>query len=97
MKYKGVDYCELRGDKHKYVEPKLKAGDTIKFLYDDETLPLPGEKAMKRGNYVVVKVSNSFTGHSKVYELLKNGAKHKFHIYTIPIDKAIDAGMIEKI
>jgi hypothetical protein len=95
MKFQGVDYCELRGDKYKYPQPKLKAGDTIKLLYDDETAPLPGSKQIKRGNYVVTKVDNSsFTGHGKVYALLKNGAKYDYRIYTIAIDKAIEAGVI---
>lgn len=95
MKYQGVDYCELMGDKRKYAEPKLKSGDAIKVLYDDENPPLPSIKSMKRGNYVVVSVDSSFTGDRKVYVLLKNGAKHKYHMHTIAIDKAIDAGMIE--
>ena len=95
MKFQGVDYCELRGDKYKYPQPKLKAGDTIKLLYDDETAPLPGRKQMKRGNYVVVKVYDSLFSKSKVYSLLKNGAKYDYRIYTIAIDKAIEAGVID--
>ena len=94
MKFQGVDYCELMGDKYKYPQPKLKAGDTIKLLYDDETAPLPGSKQMKRGNYVVVKVDDSLFSKSKVYSLLKNGAKYDYRIYTIAIDKAIEAGVI---
>lgn len=96
MKFQGVDYCELRGDKYKYPQPKLKAGDTIKLLYDDETPTVRlGDKRMKRGNYVVVKVDDSLFSKSKVYSLLKNGAKYDYRIYTIAIDKAIEAGVIE--
>ena len=95
MKFQGVDYCELRGDKHKYTQPKLKAGDTIKVLYDDETPTLRlGEKRMKRGNYVVVKVDNGVIDNRKAYALLKNGAKYDYLIYTIAIDKAIESGVI---
>ena len=95
MKFQGIDYCELRGDKYKYTQPKLKAGDTIKLLYDDETPTVRlGDKRMKRGNYVVTKVDNGFIDNRKAYVLLKNGAKYDYLIYTIAIDKAIEAGVI---
>ena len=95
MKFQGVDYCELRGDKYKYPQPKLKAGDTIKVLYDDETPTVRlGDKRMKRGNYVVTKVDSDFIPNRKTYALLKNGAKYDYLIYTIAIDKAIEAGVI---
>jgi hypothetical protein len=95
--FNGVEYYERRGDKHKYTQPKLKVGDTIKLLYDDtEPRPkLPGEKRMKRGNYVVQQIRTGFSSKdSLVYVLVKNGAKYKFCMYTIPIDKAIEGGVI---
>ena len=95
MKFNGVDYYEGRGDKRKYTQPKLKVGNTIKLLYDDTELALPGSRRMKRGNYVVQKIHTSFSSKdSFVYVLVKNGAKYEFHMYTIPIDKAIESGAI---
>jgi hypothetical protein len=95
MKLNVVDYYEGRGDKRKYTQPKLKVGDTIKLLYDDTELALPGEKRMKRGNYVVQQIRTClFRKDSLVYVLVKNGAKYKFCMYTIPIDKAIEGGVI---
>ena len=95
MKFNGVDYYEGMGDKHKYTQPKLKVGDTIKLLYDDTELALPGSRRMKRGNYVVQKIRTSFSSKdSFVYVLVKNGAKYEFCMYTIPIDKAIEGGAI---
>ena len=96
--FNGVDYCELRGDKHKYTQLKLKVGDTIKLLYNDEDPrpKLPGERRMTRGNYVVQQIRTGFSSKdSLVYVLVKNGAKYKFCMFTIPIDKAIEAGVIE--
>ena len=96
--FNGVDYCELRGDKHKYTQPKLKVGDTIKLLYNDEDPrpKLPGERRMTRGNYIVQQIRTGFSSKdSLVYVLVKNGAKYKFCMFTIPIDKAIEAGVIE--
>jgi len=97
MKFNGVDYYEGRGDKRKYTQPKLKVGDTIKLLYDDTdpTPTLPGDRRMKRGNYVVQRIRTSFSSKdSFVYVLVKNGAKYEFGMYTIPIDKAIEGGAI---
>ena len=79
--FNGVDYCELRGDKHKYTQPKLKVGDTIKLLYNDEDPrpKLPGERRMTRGNYVVQQIRTGFSSKdSLVYVLVKNGAKYKW-------------------
>jgi hypothetical protein len=95
MKLNVVDYYEGRGDKRKYTQPKLKVGDTIKLLYDDTEPALPGSRRMKRGNYVVQKIRTClFRKDSLVYVLVKNGAKYKFCMYTIPIDKAIEGGAI---
>jgi len=95
MKFNGVDYYEGMGDKHKYTQPKLKVGDTIKLLYDDTEPALPGSRRMKRGNYVVQKIRTSFSSKdSFVYVLVKNGAKYEFCMYTIPVDKAIEGGAI---
>jgi hypothetical protein len=95
MIFNGVDYYEGRGDKHKYTQPKLKVGDTIKLLYDDTEPALPGGRRMKRGNYVVKRIRTSFGSEdSLVYVLVKNGAKYEFGMYTIPIDKAIEGGAI---
>jgi hypothetical protein len=96
--FNGVEYYERRGDKHKYTQPKLKVGDTIKLLYNDEDPrpKLPGERRMTRGNYVVQQIRTGFSSKdSLVYVLVKNGAKYKFCMFTIPIDKAIEAGVIE--
>lgn len=102
--FNGVEYYERNGDKHKYTQPKLKVGDTIKLLYDmiqllyDDTEPGPksiGEKRTKRGNYVVQQIRTClFRKDSLVYVLVKNGAKYEFCMYTIPIDKAIEGGVI---
>ena len=95
MKFNGVDYYEGMGDKRKYTQPKLKVGDTIKLLYDDAEPALPGSRSMKRGNYVVKRIRIGFGSEDRlVYELVKNGAKYEFCIYTIPIDKAIEGGAI---
>jgi hypothetical protein len=96
--FNGVEYYERRGDKHKYTQPKLKVGDTIKLLYNDEDSrpKLPGERRMTRGNYIVQQIRTGFSSKdSLVYVLVKNGAKYKFCMFTIPIDKAIEAGVIE--
>ena len=95
MIFNGVDYYEGRGDKRKYTQPKLKVGDTIKLLYDDTEPALPGGRRMKRGNYVVQRIRTSFGSEdSLVYELVKNGAKYVFCMFTIPIDKAIEGSAI---
>lgn len=95
MKFNGVDYYEGMGDKYKYTQPKLQVGDTIKLSYDDQEFVLPGCRRMKRGNYVVQQIRTSFgRKDSLVYVLVKNGAKYEFCMFTIPIDKAIDAGVI---
>jgi len=76
-------------------QPKLKVGDTIKLLYDDQEPKLPGSRRLKRGNYAVQQIRTSFGSEdSLVYVLVKNGAKYEFWMYTIPIDKAIEGGAI---
>ena len=94
MKFNATEYYEGFGDKYKYTQPKLKVGDTIKLLYDDDEPVLPGSRRMKRGNYVVNKIRTSFGNDSLVHVLVKNGAKYEFCMFTIPIDKAIEAGVI---
>lgn len=95
MKFNGVEYYEGMYDKYKYTQPKLKVGDTVKLLYNDESPNVPGGRRMKRGNYVVQQVRSSIVRNDGlVYVLIKNGAKYEFCMFTIPIDKAIEDGTI---
>lgn len=95
MIFNGVEYCEFRDDYKKYKTPKLKIGDAIKLLFDDEVKNyLPGCKKMKKGEYVVIDLRKSFQDDI-VYDLRKKGSKNNVNgIYFIAIDKAIEAGAI---
>ena len=60
MKFNGIEYYEGMRDKYRYPNPKLKEGQKIKFLFDNEETAIPGCKKMKRGVYDVLKVDESF-------------------------------------
>ena len=95
----GHDLYEGRGDSKKYRVVKLKEGDKIKFLFDDELLPLCGLKNIKKGKYFVKEVRKSFIGEGMIYSLFsdRKNAKYEFPINTIVIDKGIELELIIEI
>jgi len=95
----GIEISELRGDNKIYQTPKLKANEKIKLLYDDTSTKIPGCKKMKKGNYIIKKIRNTYFGKGQVYEIFSDriNAKYEFPINTIAIDKAIELNLIEII
>jgi hypothetical protein len=98
MKYFGIEYYEALFDIKRYATPVVRKGQILNFLFDDETPVLPGGKRMTKGEYIVLSVDTSMCSKDRfVYRLVKNRKKSKYswHIYTIPIDKAIEAGVVQ--
>lgn len=80
--------------------PKLKENDIINVLYNDEHVPVPGCKVLKKGKYKVLKIREPFaTKFGLVYELISTrlNATYIHPIYTENIDYAIDKGYIMKV
>ena len=98
MKFNGTEVYAAMGDQKRFPVPVLKVGQKIRLLHDDETMPLPGSRAMKKGVYVVINVGPS-VGSGFAYRLVKDTKNSRYdHRYnTIAIDKAILQGFIEVV
>lgn len=97
MIFNNIDINVTKQEANKYKEPKLVAGSKIILLFDD-TDYFPGCRKMKKGKYIIKKVSDGILSKVpyKNYEIScdRKNSTYEWHVHTEAIDKAIDLGLI---
>jgi hypothetical protein len=92
MKFMGIDVFATLGDSKRFVIPKLKVGDKIEFLHNDESCKTPFKTVMiKKGVYTVKAINQGVNWPT--YHFVKN--KKDYVFCQVAIDKAIEYGFAQ--